>query len=128
MNLRNFYPCGLTRREAIWQMGGGFTGLALVDLLSRSRFFTKRIAADDQPISHSTSLPHFPTKVRSVIFLMMNGAPSQVDTFDPKPALEKYAGQEIPKDKKFINSGGRKIGYLTPAFRKFRPGGQSGLL
>jgi hypothetical protein len=58
---------------------------------------------------------------------MMNGGPSQVDTFDPKPALEKYAGQPLPADKKYINSGGRKVGFLTPAFRKFRPGGQSGL-
>ncbi len=51
-----------------------------------------------------------------------------MDTFDPKPELEKFAGSRVPKDKKFINSGGRKIGFLTPAFRKFRPGGKSGLL
>jgi hypothetical protein len=65
--------------------------------------------------------------VRSVIFLMMNGGPSQVDTFDEKPKLARYAGKPLPGGKKFINSGGRKIGYLTPAFRKFRPGGRSGL-
>ena len=41
---------------------------------------------------------------------MMNGAPSQVDTFDYKPTLEKYAGKELPPDKKFINSGGRRRG------------------
>ena len=39
----------------------------------------------------------------------------------------KLAGQPLPADKKFINSGGRKIGFLTPTFRKFRPGGKSGL-
>jgi hypothetical protein len=59
---------------------------------------------------------------------MMNGAPSQVDTFDYKPALEKYAGQPLPDGKNYVNSGGRRVGYLTPAFRKFRPGGESGLL
>ncbi len=59
---------------------------------------------------------------------MMNGAPSQVDTFDFKPELQKHAGKELPADKKFINSGGRKMGYLTPAMRKFRPGGESGLM
>jgi hypothetical protein len=58
---------------------------------------------------------------------MMNGGPSQMDTFDYKPALEKYAGQPIPADKKFINSGGRQMGFLTPSVRKFRPGGKSGL-
>ena len=59
---------------------------------------------------------------------MMNGAPSQVDTFDYKPSLEKYAGKPLPAGKDYINSGGRKVGYLTPAFRKFHPGGKSGLL
>jgi hypothetical protein len=109
------FPCGLTRREAIWEMGGGFAGLALLDLLSH-----ESRGAD----AHRR---HFPSPVKSVIFLMMNGGPSQVDIFDPKPALAKFAGTEIPKDKKFINSGGRKIGFLTPAFRPFKPGGKSGL-
>ncbi|MCA9102779.1 MAG: DUF1501 domain-containing protein, partial [Planctomycetales bacterium] len=54
--------------------------------------------------------------------------PSQVDTFDYKPELEKFAGKELPADKDYINSGGRKVGYLTPAWRPFRPGGESGLL
>ncbi|MEE2642049.1 MAG: DUF1501 domain-containing protein [Planctomycetota bacterium] len=121
------YPCGITRREAVWQMGGGFAGLALVDLLSKSGFWgTDAMAAE--PETRAVGGPHFTTPVRSVIFLMMNGAPSQVDTFDFKPALRKYAGKEMPQDKNFINSGGRKIGYLTPEFRKFRPGGKSGLL
>ena len=59
---------------------------------------------------------------------MLFRSPSQVDTFDYKPALSRYAGKPLPDDKKFINSGGRKVGYLTPEFRKFRPGGESGLL
>jgi hypothetical protein len=58
----------------------------------------------------------------------MNGGPSQVDTFDHKPALEKYAGQPLPADKKYINSGGRRVGFLTPSARPFRPGGKSGLM
>lgn len=114
------YPCGLTRREALWQMGGGFTGLALTALLDADGFFKRQL--------HAAELPHFAARAKSVVFLMMNGAPSQVDTFDHKPLLEKYAGQTLPADKKYINSGGRKVGFLTPAFRKFRPGGQSVLL
>ena len=121
------YPCGLTRREAVWQMGGGFAGLALIDLLSGDNFF-RSVSGSEESNDSKGGQRHFPSKVRSVIFLMMNGAPSQVDTFDFKPALRKYAGKELPKDKNFINSGGRKIGYLTPEFRKFRPGGKSGLL
>ena len=68
--------------------------------------------------------PHFATPAKSCIFLMMNGGPSHVDTFDYKPELAKYAGQTLPADKKFTNSGNRKMGFLTPAWRPFRPGGR----
>ena len=125
-----YFPCGRSRREFVWQMGNGFAGLALTDLLSGDGFFGQRTKADDAQ-SHNAlrpKPPHFRPRAKSCIFLMMNGAPSQVDTFDYKPDLEKYAGKELPADKKYINSGGRKVGYLTPAWRKFRPGGESGLL
>ena len=126
-----YFPCGHTRREFVWQMGGGFAGLALASLLEGDGFFS-RVARADQPASGAGPLAprpqQFPAKAKSVIFLMMNGGPSQVDTFDPKPALEKYAGQPLPEGKTYINSGGRKVGYLTPSFRPFRPGGQSGLM
>lgn len=125
------FPCGQTRREFVWEMGGGFAGTALAALLGADGFFAgnARAAENSSPLqSLAPRPPHFAAKARRVIFLMMNGGPSQVDTFDYKPLLEKYAGQTLPPDRKFINSGGRKIGYLTPAFRKFRAGGESGLL
>jgi len=128
--MRKRFPCGLTRREAVWQMGGGFAGLALADLLG-AEFFARQAGAAEMPRDIAAPLApraqHFPAKAQRVIFLMMNGGPSQVDTFDYKPELERRAGQPLPEGKKFINSGGRKIGYLTPSFRKFRQGGQSGL-
>ena len=125
--MNQLFPCGLTRRESLWEMGGGFAGVALTGLLASDGFaFTKSNEKQPAgPLAPKTS--HFPGTAKSVIFLMMNGGPSQVDTFDPKPALEKYANQPMPADKKFINSGGRKVGFLTPAFRKFKPGGKSGL-
>jgi hypothetical protein len=125
--MNRFFPCGLTtRRELLWEMGGGFVGVALAGMLAAEARAAPPVA--DTPGSPlAPKKPHFPAKAKACIFLMMNGGPSQVDTFDPKPALEKYHGTEIPKDKQFINSGGRKIGFLTPAFRKFRPGGESGL-
>lgn len=131
MSKRDYYPCGQTRREFVWEMGGGFAGLALANLLSNDGFFHRAASAGELKKSIETGKPaeaRLPSKVKSCIFLMMNGAPSQVDTFDYKPELEKYAGKQLPADKKFINSGGRKMGYLTPAWRKFRPGGESGLL
>ncbi|MFN9718723.1 MAG: DUF1501 domain-containing protein, partial [Planctomycetota bacterium] len=124
----NAFPCGRTRREFVWQMGGGFAGLALTSLLSSDGFFQRSVTAAESSGPLTARASHLMTKARACIFLMMNGAPSQVDTFDYKPALEKYAGQPLPRGKNYINSGGRKVGFLTPAFRKFRPGGESGLL
>lgn len=131
MHKKTFYPCGQTRRQFVWQMGHGVTGLALADLLRRDGFFgSTALAADDDPSLNplAPKKPVLKPRAKACIFLTMNGAPSQVDTFDYKPELEKYAGQPLPQDRKYINSGGRKVGFLTPAWRKFRPGGKSGLL
>ena len=124
------FPCGQSRREAIWNMGAGFAGTAMAAALAGDGFFRPLQASerddDDNPLAPKRS--HFPGTAKACIFLMMNGAPSQVDTFDFKPELVKYAGRQMPSDRKFINSGGRKMGYLTPNWRRFRPGGDSGLL
>jgi hypothetical protein len=111
-------------------MGAGFAGVALAALLDGDGFFAGTARADEPAARGEAALTARPggSKARNVIFLMMNGGPSQVDTFDHKPALENYAGQPLPADKTFINSGGRKVGFLTPAFRKFAPGGECGLL
>src|SRR5262245_52006572 len=105
------FPCGLTRREAIWQLGGGIAGLALTDLLSREGFFNRvGYAAESAANPLVTRQPHFAPKATACIHLLMNGGPSQVDTFDYKPELEKYAGQPLPADRTYINSGGRQVG------------------
>jgi hypothetical protein len=109
-------------------MGCGFTGLALTSLLTADGFFARHAAAAPARNPLLPRKPHFRMPARSVIFLTMNGAPSHLDTFDYKPALERYAGQELPPSFKYTNSGNRKKGYLTPAWRPFRPGGKSGLL
>jgi len=124
----SFFPCGQTRREFVWQMGGGFAGLALTSMLDQDGFFHRRAGAAEHGNPAVIHQPHYKTKAKACIFLMMNGAPSQVDTFDYKPSLQKYAGQPLPERKAFKNSGGRRVGFLTPAFRRFRPGGESGLL
>jgi len=126
---RSLFPCGVTRREFVWEMGGGFVGTALAGMLGAQGFRPRAVGAAEASLnSLDTRQAHYPMKAKSVIFLMMNGAPSQVDTFDYKPELAKYAGQPLPEGKKFINSGGRKVGFLTPAFRPFHPGGDSGLM
>lgn len=98
-------------------------------MLNQDGFFGRHTAAAGESAGNALRhQPYFASKAKSCIFLMMNGAPSQVDTFDYKPSLQKYAGQPLPEGKAFTNSGGRKVGFLTPAFRRFRPGGESGLL
>jgi hypothetical protein len=109
-------------------MGGGFAGVALAGLMAQDGLLPKSARAAEAADPLAPKPRHFAAKAKSVIFLMMNGGPSQVDTFDYKPELKKYAGQPLPEGKTFINSGGRKVGFLTPAFRPFQPGGESGLL
>ena len=84
--MRNF--CGRTRREFLWQTGGGFAGLALSGLLGDAFFREQAVAADGvtkfaNPLA--AKQPHGKAKAKSVIFLYMYGGPSHIDTFDPKP-------------------------------------------
>ncbi len=113
----NRTPCGRTRREFLWQAGGGFAGLALADLMA-----TEAMAAS--PLAER--LPHFAAKAKHCVFLFMNGGPSQVDTFDPKPALTKYHGKPYRGDAK-VGSNGRAVGHLMQSPFKFRKHGRSGL-
>ena len=129
----NHTPCGRTRREFLWEVGGGFAGLALIELLSRDRFFqNKTFGAESTVVGNETKLmlasrkPHFPTKVKHCIFLFMNGAPSHVDTFDPKPLLTKYDGKPYSGQLK-VGSNGRPVGFLMRSPFEFKRYGQSGL-
>src|SRR5436190_23395697 len=116
--------CRRTRREFLWETGAGFTGLALVDLLSRDGFFTSpAAAAPANPLAPKQ--PHFPAKAKSVIFLFMYGGPSQVDTFDYKPELYKLDGKMIPVST--FGRGGRKNeGRVVGPKWKFKQYGQCG--
>ena len=127
-------PCGQSRRSFLWDVGGGFASLGLVDLLSRDGFFegsNKSLSAAEMVASPGTpsivGKPlHFPVKAKHCIFLFMNGGPSQIDTFDPKPMLEKYNGKPYSGDLKF-GSNSRPVGYLMRSPFKFQKHGKSGL-
>jgi hypothetical protein len=131
----NATPCKRTRREFLWQVGGGFAGLALVDLLSRDGYFDRiamgaegggAAAADAAPYLLAPRPQHFAAKAKHAVFLFMNGAPSQVDTFDPKPALEKHDGTPYTGGVA-VGSNGRPIGHLMKSPFPFAPHGESGL-
>lgn len=90
--------CGRTRREFLWQTGGGFTGIALTAMLAADGFGKKARAAalaEGELDPLAPKAPHFAPKAKSVIFLFMYGGPSQVDLFDPKPVLNEKNGKTI---------------------------------
>src|SRR5580693_576763 len=86
---------GVTRRCFFERAVDGLQGAALVSLLSRDLFAASTVIEDGprQAYDLKPRPPHFPAKAKSVIQLFMNGAPSQVDLFDPKPMLEKHHGE-----------------------------------
>jgi hypothetical protein len=121
----NHTPCGRTRREFLWEVGGGFAGLALLDLLARDGFFSATTHAAPGYLL-APKKPHFPAKAKHAVFLFMNGAPSHVDTFDYKPALTKYNNTPY-QGKTPVGSNGRPIGKLMQTPFTFRKYGKSGL-
>jgi hypothetical protein len=121
----------LTRRDLLCRIGGGFGALGLTSVLSDAGVLTSRARAEtpseavvpNNPMAPKPS--QFPARAKRVIFLFMNGGPSHVDTFDPKPMLQKYAGQrprELSVDTRRPNRGG-----ILPSPFTARPHGQSGI-
>lgn len=103
-----------SRRSMLARAGAGFGMLPLTNLLASE--------AVNPP---QTSGLHFPAKAKRVIFLFMNGAPSHVDTFDPKPMLAKHEGQDPngqPEERRTKTSG-----FMPSPFR-FAPQGESGVV
>src|SRR5262245_34676850 len=116
----NYGPPALTRREMLARGGLGFGTLALVGLLQDEGLLegeARAAAAPPRP------------RAKSVIFLFMGGGPSQVDTFDPKPALDKLRGQAVPDSvaKGVPRVARARLNHLFPSPYKFKRQGQSGL-
>ena len=104
----------MTRREALRKAGNGFGMLGLANLAGERAMAGGAASAG----------PHFAPKAKQVIFLFLNGGPSQVDTFDPKPALEKYNGKPMPGASGLASKEG---GTLMRSPFSFKQYGQSGL-
>src|SRR5881409_3892544 len=115
----------LTRREFLCRCGMGMGALSLgtffggVDALASSTLEEPGYVSPLMPRQ-----PHFPSKARHVIHIFANGGPSHVDTFDPKPALEKYAGKPLPVENLKTE---RKTGAAFPSPYKFSKCGQCGI-
>ncbi|MFZ9345450.1 MAG: DUF1501 domain-containing protein, partial [Opitutales bacterium] len=123
MSTRRFFPCAggralhaPTRRDFIYGLGASLGSVAFSALM-----------AEEAKASASGGRPHFPgAKAKNVIFLMMEGGPSHIDTFDPKPTLGKLHLKEFTRDgkqKSAMESGKRY--YVRSPF-KFIKAGKSG--
>ncbi|MEO7650684.1 MAG: DUF1501 domain-containing protein [Bryobacteraceae bacterium] len=107
----------MTRRDILRTMGTGF-----------GMFSLSALAATEGRHSAASPLavkpPHFPAKAKRVVFLFLNGGPSQVDTFDPKPMLTKYHGTPMPSPNLRTE---RKTGNCLGSPFQFKKYGQSGI-
>jgi hypothetical protein len=116
------HPAYTSRREFLTRAGSGFGLLALSGLLQQEGL----LAAPAQVNPLVPKEPHFPARAKSVIWLFMNGGPSQVDTWDHKPALAKSDGQELKgfdKDTGFFTD---QVGPLLKSPFRFERHGQCG--
>jgi len=110
----------LSRRDWLLRGGTGFGALALSGLLAKDN-------ALSQAKEPSFLRPHFVPRAKRVIFLFMEGGPSQMDLFDPKPLLNKLAGQRLPESfKRPITAMGEAESPLLASQREWRQHGQAG--
>jgi hypothetical protein len=119
---------GLSRREVLCKIGGGFGALGLASLFADAGLLAPAAAGQANPTGFSLAPrpPHFQPRARRMIFLFMNGGPSHVDTFDPKPMLEKHKGKPVP-DSLVKKSGRTGNGKLMPSPFKWKKYGKSGI-
>src|ERR1700676_2339671 len=120
-----------SRRDFLFQSGGGVSGLALAYLLNQDGLLgaEQKGACDAKAVGYNPYAPrkpYFPPRATSVISLFMSGGVSHLDTFDPKPALEKYAGQPLSGKGDVVVRQGNP-GPLMPSPFTFKQYGQSGL-
>src|SRR5678816_3613100 len=111
-------PFGLppiSRRDFLARTGMGMSALSFGALAQAS-------APSPSPLAPHA--PHFAPRAKRVVHFFLNGGPSHVDTFDPKPALAKFAGKSLPIENYTTE---RKTGNAFPSMFKFAKYGQSGL-
>jgi hypothetical protein len=139
MHCRHFARAPHSRREMLVRCANGFGAVALTALLREPAFGAligdapnnATRGAQGAPVSGFAKSPlaaragHFPARARSVIFLYMDGGPSQVDTFDPKPRLDREHGQPIKV--KTHPTQFNNVGNVLRCPWKFRKYGESGI-
>ncbi|QDT39248.1 DUF1501 domain-containing protein [Stratiformator vulcanicus] len=116
-SFRHAVPQPMSRRDMLARSGAGFGALALNSIL-----------ANEVLASPSTPGPHHTPTAKNVIFLFIEGGPSHIDMFDPKPELNKLAGQKLPDSfEPVILAMGEDDAPLLASPRKWKQHGESGL-
>src|SRR4051794_20745644 len=103
----------LTRRDLLHRTGTGLGLLALAALEADA----DQTTPPDPRAPLAPRPPHFPARAKHVIHVYLNGGPSQVDTFDPKPLLSRYEGRTLPTGNLTTE---RPTGYALPSPFRFR--------
>ncbi|MGZ4964730.1 MAG: DUF1501 domain-containing protein, partial [Limisphaerales bacterium] len=104
----------LNRRQFIYRLGYGLGGLAFTSLLARAGVLAPK-------------KPHFEGKAKACIFLLMEGGPSHIDTFDPKPKLAQLHMKEFVREDKFASAMASGKRYYVQSPFKFRKAGKAGI-
>src|SRR5947209_1766906 len=120
MHCRRFLPAPLSRRDMLLRCANGFGAVALAALLDDPAYAAP---AERDPLAPRPT--HHRARAQNVIFLFMDGGPSQVDTFDPKPRLDREHGRPIKV--KVEPTQFNNVGAVLKSPWKFRRHGQSGL-
>ncbi len=120
----------INRREWLQKTGFGIGSLALTSLLAETGELTAEPARQGATGSSlAMRPPHFPPRAKRVIHLFMNGGPSQIDTFDPKPNMAQLDGQQLPDSirRRLQPTQRNRVGPIFASPFRFRRHGQSGL-
>ncbi len=114
-----------SRREMLLNTGTGFGALALAGILGNDRAHGER---SPSPSPLAAKLTHHAARAKSVIFLFLEGGPSHIDTFDPKPAVQKLAGKPLPESfGRIITAMGEFDSPVLASKREWKQHGESGL-
>ena len=125
MHCRRFLDVPLNRRQMLSQAASGFGAVALTALMAEKDFGSVLAQENSETGSNDARPALYPAKAKNVIFLYMDGGPSQMDTFDPKPRLDREHGKPIAikvQPTQFDN-----VGKVLKSPWKFRQHGESGI-
>ena len=119
-------PAGLSRRDLLTRLGGGFGAIALSTVMADAGLIAAEASSSAAKNPLAPKAPHYAPRAKRLIFLFMNGGPSHVDTFDPKPVLYCRSGEPLPESLASLSKR-RKKGNLMGSPFAAAPRGQCGI-